>query len=55
MSQKASAALKEEQQHIGPGSQASRRGYVAAAMDVHDLIIFISRAAQNKPWACCRC
>jgi glycosyltransferase involved in cell wall biosynthesis len=47
LSKEAAKAAVIEQLHVGPGSQASRRGYVAAAMDAHDLIIFISRAAQE--------
>jgi glycosyltransferase involved in cell wall biosynthesis len=47
LSRDASAAAMEEQRRVGPGSQASRRGYITAALDAHDLIIFISRAAQE--------
>ena len=47
LSKEASEAALAEQRRVGPGSQANRRGYVAAAMDAHDLIIFISRAAQQ--------
>jgi glycosyltransferase involved in cell wall biosynthesis len=47
LSRESSAASLAEQRRVGPGSQASRRGYVASVIDAHDLVIFISRAAQE--------